>query len=77
MRKVKYLTWITNIVLVRKNNNQLYICVDFRDLNDVCLKVDLLLLVIELMINATTSHEALSFMDHCKGFNRIQMALED
>ena len=37
--EVKYPTWIANIVLVRKKNGQLSICVDFRDLNDACPKM--------------------------------------
>ncbi|XP_074296849.1 uncharacterized protein LOC141627503 [Silene latifolia] len=63
IREVKYSTWIANIVLVRKKNGQLRICVDFRDLNDACPKDDFPLPVTELMIDATTGHEALSFMD--------------
>jgi len=56
--KVKYLTWITNISLVRKKNGQLRICVDFRDMNGTCPKDDFPLLVTELMIDATTGYEA-------------------
>jgi len=63
IREVKYLTWIANIVPVKKKNGQLHICVDFRDLNDACPKDDFLLPVTELIINSTTGHEALSFMD--------------
>jgi len=36
-----------------------------------------LLPVTELMINATTGHEALSFMGCTTGYNQIQMALKD
>ena len=63
IREVKYLTWITNIVPVRKKNGQLCICEDFPDLNDACPKYDFPLLVTELIINFITGHEALSFMD--------------
>ncbi|XP_074293723.1 uncharacterized protein LOC141620863 [Silene latifolia] len=67
IREVKYSTWIANIVPVRKKNGQLRICVDFRDLNDACPKDDFPLPVTELMIHATTGHEALSFMDCTAG----------
>ncbi|XP_074277632.1 uncharacterized protein LOC141601266 [Silene latifolia] len=40
IREVKYSTWIAKIVLVRKKNGQLRICVDFSDLNDACPKDD-------------------------------------
>ncbi|XP_074300592.1 uncharacterized protein LOC141631874 [Silene latifolia] len=63
IREVKYSTWIANIVPFRKKNGQLCICVDFRDLNDACPKDDFPLPVTDLMIDATTDHEALSFMD--------------
>jgi len=64
-------------VPVRKKNGQLHICVDFRDLNDACPKDDFPLPVIELMINSTTGHEALPFMDCTAGYNQILMAPED
>ncbi|CAM8996728.1 unnamed protein product [Rhodiola kirilowii] len=63
IHEVKYPTWIANIVPVRKKNGQLRVCVDFRDLNEACPKDDFPLPVTELMIDATTGHEALSFMD--------------
>jgi len=75
--EVKCPTWIANIVPVRKRNGQLCVCVDFRDLNDACPKDDFPLPVTELMIDSTTGHEALSFMDCTAGYNQIQMALED
>ncbi|KAM2039975.1 hypothetical protein ACFX1T_013369 [Malus domestica] len=33
--------------------------------------------IIEIMVDATTGHEALSFMDDSSGYNQIRMALED
>jgi len=69
IREVKYPHWIANIIIVRKKNGQLHICVDFQDLNDACPKDDLPLLVTELMIDATNGHEALSFMDCTVGHN--------
>ena len=77
IREVKYPTWIANIVPVRKKNNQLRICVDFRDLNDACPKDDFPLPVTKLMIDSTIEHEVLSFMDCTGGCNKIQMAPKD
>ena len=74
IREVKYPTWIANIVPVRKKNGQLRICVDFRDLNDARPKDDFPLPVTELMIDSTTGHEALSFMDCTARYNQILMA---
>jgi len=48
--------------------------VDFRDLNDACPKDDFPLLFTKLITDATTGHEALSFMHCTAGYNHIQMA---
>jgi len=77
IRGVKYPTWIANIIPVRKKNGQFRVCVDFRDLNDVCPKDDFPLPVTELMIDSITRHEVLSFIDCTKGYNQIQMAPKD
>jgi len=75
--KVKCLTWIANIILIRKKNGKLCVCVNFWDLNDACVKDDFLLPVTELIIDATTFHEALSFMDDTADYNQIQMVVQD
>ncbi|XP_051143398.1 uncharacterized protein LOC127259826 [Andrographis paniculata] len=77
IHEVKYPQWISNIVSVKKKNGQIRVCVDFRDLNKVCPKDDFLLPITELMIDATTAHEALSFMDGSSRYNQIRMAHED
>ena len=75
--KVKFPTWIANIVLVTKRNSQHHVYVDFQDLNDACPKDDFPLPVTELVIDSTTGHEALSFMDCTTGYNKIQMKPND
>ena len=77
IREVKYPTWISSIVPVRKKNGQIRICVDFRDLNNACPKDDFPLPITELMVDATTRHEALSFMGDLSGYNQIRMAPRD
>ncbi|KAA0054385.1 uncharacterized protein E5676_scaffold2750G00020 [Cucumis melo var. makuwa] len=77
IREVKYPTWIENIVPVRKKNGQLCVCVDFHGLNNTCPKDNFPLPITEIMVDATTGHEALSFMDGSSGYNQIRMALSD
>ncbi|KAA0051956.1 uncharacterized protein E5676_scaffold409G002320 [Cucumis melo var. makuwa] len=77
IREVKYPTWIANIVPVRKKNGKLRVCIDFRDLNNACPKDDFPLPITEIMVDATTRHEALFFMDGSSGYNQIRMALSD
>lgn len=77
IREVKYPTWISSIVHVRKKNGQIRVCVDFRDLNHVCPKDEFTLPILELMIDATTGYEAMSFMENFSGYNQIRMAPKD
>ncbi|KAM2880900.1 hypothetical protein COP2_014036 [Malus domestica] len=77
IRKVQYPKWISNIVIVLKKSGQIRVCVDFRDLNDVCPNDDFPLPIIEITVDSTTGHEALSFIDGSSGYNQIRMALED
>lgn len=49
----------------------------FRDLNGACSKDDFPLPIPKLMINATTGHEALLFMDRSSEYNQIRMAPTD
>ena len=62
---------------MRKKNGQIRVCVDFRDLNNACPKDDFPLPIIEIMIDATTCYERLSFLDGSSGYNQIPMDAED
>ncbi|KAG9450497.1 hypothetical protein H6P81_010462 [Aristolochia fimbriata] len=77
IREVKYPSWIANIVPVKKKTGQIRVCVDFYNLNTACPKDDFPLPITELMVDATTGHEALSFMDGSSGYNQIRMDLKD
>ena len=43
IREVYYLDWLTNVVLVKKENGKWKMCVDFTDLNKACSKDSFLL----------------------------------
>ncbi|KAA0067385.1 uncharacterized protein E6C27_scaffold40G00310 [Cucumis melo var. makuwa] len=77
IREVKYPTWIANIVLVRKKNGQLRVCVDLHDLNNACPEDDFPLPITEIMVDVTTGHEAMSFMDGSSRYNQIRMNLSN
>ena len=77
IHEVQYPTWLANIVLVRKKNGQLRICVDFTDLNNACPKDDLLLPITKLLVDSTIGFGALSFMNGFSGYNQIKMHPED
>ena len=52
-------------------------CIDFVDLNKVCPKDSYLLPQIDQLMDATSGHELLSFMDAFAGYNHIGMASKD
>ncbi|KAF5450622.1 hypothetical protein F2P56_030954 [Juglans regia] len=52
-------------------------CVDFTDLNKVCLKDSFPLPHIDLIVDSMAGHRKLSFMDTYSGYNQIRMNQED
>ena len=75
--EVQYPEWISNIVPVKKKNGQIRECIDFCDLNSAYPKDDFPSPITEVMIDATTGHEDLSFMDGSSGYNQIRMNPKD
>jgi hypothetical protein len=75
--EVDYPEWLANVVLVKKANNKWRMCVDFTDLNRACPKDSFPLPRIDLLVDSTSGHQLLSFMDAFSGYNQIQMAEAD
>ena len=74
---VEYPKWLANVVLVPKKDSKVRVCVDFRDLNKASPKDDFPLSHIDMLVDSTTGHSMLSFMDRFFGYSQIMMALED
>ena len=77
IREVEYPEWLANIVLVKKENGKWRLYIDFTDVNRACPKDSFPLPRIDLIVDATTGHELLSFMDAFSGYNQISMDLDD
>ena len=77
IREVEYPEWLANVVLVKKANGKWRLCIDFTDINRACLKDSFSLPWIELIVDATTGHELLSFMDAFSSYNQISMDPDD
>ena len=71
---VEYPKWVANVVPVSKKDDKVRVCVDFRDLNKASPKDDLSLPHIDMLVDSTTGHSMLSFMDGFSGYNQIMMA---
>ena len=77
IREVYYPDWLANVVLVKKANGKWRICVDFTDLNKACPKDSFPLPRIDQLVDSTTGHKLLTFMDAFSGYNQIKMDEED
>ena len=63
--------------MVKKANRKWRMCVDFTDLNRACPKDSFPLPRIDQLVDSTTRHKLLTFMDAFSGYNQIRMAKED
>ena len=77
IREVYYPDWLANVVLMKKANGKWRMCVDFMDLNKACSKDSFPLPRIDQLVDSTTGHKLLTFMDAFSGYNQIKMAEED
>ena len=77
IKEVYYPKWLANAIMVKKANKKWRMCVDFTDLNNTFPKDSFPLPRIDQLLNSTTGHKLLTFMDAFSRYNRIQMAEED
>ena len=77
VREVQYPSWLANVVMVRKSSGKWRICVDYTDLNRACPKDSFPLPKIDQLVDTTSGHRLLSFMDAFSGYNQIRMSPED
>ena len=68
---------MANVIPIPKKDGKVRVCVDFRDLNKASPKDDFPLPHIDMLIDSTTGHPMLSFMDGFSWYNQILMAPED
>jgi hypothetical protein len=73
IREADYPEWLANVVLVKKSSEKWRMCVDFTDLNKAYPKDSFPLPQIALLVDSTSVHELLTFMDAFSGYNQIHM----
>ena len=73
IREIYYPDQLANIIMVKKANGKWRICVDFTDLNKTCPKDSYPLPRIDQLVDSTSGHRLLSFMDAFFGYNLIRM----
>ena len=77
IKPIQHPRWLSNIVPVKKKNGQIRCCVDFRNLNNACLKDEFQLPNMDLLIDSAARSAIFSFMDGFSGYNQIKMAIKD
>jgi hypothetical protein len=78
IKEVYHPEWLANPVLVlKKNNNEWRMCVDYTDLNKHCPKDPFALPRIGQVIDSTASCVLLSFLDCYSGYHQITLKEED
>ena len=73
IKAVKYPEWLPNVVVVLKKGDKWRVCVNYTDLNDACPKDSFPLPRIDHIVDASTEHGMLSFLDAFSGYHQIPM----
>ena len=62
--------WLANVVPIPNKDSNVRVCVDFQDLNKASPKDDFSLPQFDMLVDSTTGHSMLSFMDGYLGIIR-------
>lgn len=73
IRPIKKSTWVSNLVLVRKKNEDIRLCLDFRNLNISSLKNNYPLPNMDALLQRVIGCELLSMMDGFSGYNQVKV----
>nr|GEU78506.1 putative reverse transcriptase domain-containing protein [Tanacetum cinerariifolium] len=77
LQEVKYQTWVSNPVMVKKDNGKWKMCIDFIDVNKACPKDCYPLPEDNQKIESISKFGLKFFLDAYKGYHQIQMAKGD
>ncbi|KAL2929456.1 Transposon Ty3-I Gag-Pol polyprotein [Bienertia sinuspersici] len=73
----KYLERLANVVMVTKASGGWRMCLDYTDLNKACSNDFYPLPQNDQLVDSTSGHSILSFMDAFSGYHKIFMHLDD
>lgn len=77
IQPVEITDWVSPMVLVKKKNGKLRVCVDYRKLNSATQKDHFPLPFITNILEEVAGHERYTFMDGYSGYNQVSIALVD
>jgi hypothetical protein len=74
---IRYSSWMSNLVVVRKKNGDIRLCVDFCNLNQMSLKGNYPLPNMEHLLQRVTGEGMMSMLDGFLGYNQVLLKRED
>lgn len=77
IKPVEITDWVSPMVLVKKKNGKLRVCVDYRKLNARTQKDHFPLPFITSILEEVAGHDLYTFMDGYSGYNQVSIAVED
>jgi ribonuclease HI len=75
--QTRHSSWCSNLVVARKKNGKIRICIDFRNLNRSCTKDNYPLPKMETLLQRVTRSGMISMLDGFSGYNQIRLKAED
>ncbi|XP_012848582.1 PREDICTED: uncharacterized protein LOC105968491 [Erythranthe guttata] len=77
IKEIRFPTWLSNAVLVKKAEGKWRMCIDFRDLNQACPKDHYPLPRIDQLVDSTAGCAMLSMMGASQGYHQIRLSERD
>jgi len=74
---IRYSSWVSNLVIVRKKTGYIRICVDFRNLNQASLEENYPLINMEYLLKRVTRAEMMSMLEAFSGYNQVLVKEDD
>jgi hypothetical protein len=71
--QTRHSSWCSNMVVARKKNGKIRICIDFRNLNRACTKDHYPLPKMETLLQRVTGSGMISMLDGFSGYNQIRL----
>ncbi|GFY84506.1 hypothetical protein Acr_03g0012800 [Actinidia rufa] len=71
--EIFYSSWLFHRIVVKKKTGKWRVCVDFTRLNRACPKDYFPLLKIDQLVDSTSGHARMSFLDAYRGYHQIAM----
>jgi hypothetical protein len=74
---LRFSKWLENLVPIRKNNGEIRLCVDFRNLNRVSLNDNYPLPKMDYILQKVVGSQKMSILDGYSGYNHIMVHPND